>query len=449
MASVEIKGIITRIYGRDEFRCTIHDGNRNSEFFSRTFVHPGDSARVSCFEEERFGKKALVAEKIEKAPDMYAEVEGKLMENAQLHPISGFDGTTEKMRGQFEMMARKIYAAQQLGRHIAVKFHGDADGISSALIVRKFLRATYLQQNGAIYSVGDAIRDLEKMNQQFRPLLVLLDFGSGEDSAEGLGLAKAGGLEMISIDHHPPSGFSVPSFALRVNPWDAAGETQDNKPETFDGSRYPTGFLCAKLAEAFGIGSDGLERVACAGDKSSIVEISKEDREKALVLDFVATYSGFGNGIEFYSEVLAKPELFNSILVQAHSKLEEADRLLKTALKSKSVQKAEVYWFNLDTVAEKREFPNRGKVTGRVFEVAGAKGAAVVIGYSKRTLIFRLNDEAVANGLDARRIIEGMKANFSDFVENGGGHARAAALRIKEGFEAAAVEEIIKMLGQQ
>ena len=60
----------------------------------------------------------------------------------------------------------------------------------------------------------------------------------------------------------------------------------------------------------------------------------------------------------------------------------------------------------------------------------------------------RLNDAALLNGLRGNEIIAKMRERFSDFVENGGGHARAAALRIREGYENAAVEEIIKIVGE-
>ncbi len=435
MVPVVLKGVITRVYGRDVFSCMLHDGIRAHEFSSREFFQAGESVRAQC--ESEGGK--LVAGKVEKVPDLYPEVEERLMGAAKLQPAGKFDKTAEMLAPALERIARKIYAAQGLGRHTVVKFHGDADGISSALIFRKFLRANYAQQNGAIYSASEAMRDVERMGQQFRPLLVLLDFGSGEDSAQGLRIARSAGIEIISLDHHPPHQSSVPSFALRANPWDVV-------PEGGDGSRYPAGFVCSLLAPMFGAEAGGLEKLACAGDRSEIMPLSEEDRKRALVLDFVATYSGFGQGIDFYSEVLSKPELFGTILLQAESRLEEADAQLRAALKFKKTPKADIYWFNLDNISEKREFPNRGKISGRVFEIVGGNRPIVAIGVSKRTIIFRMNDLAVANGLRADSIIGAMKSSFSDFVENGGGHARAAALRITEGFEAAAVEEIIKMI---
>lgn len=430
---VELKGIITKVYGRELFTYSLHDGERASEFTSKVFLQPGESIKASCEVQEKSGKTTLIARNIEKLPDIYPEIENKIMKLSALKPAR-LENEMEKLRSEFEKVARKIYAANVLGRFVSVKFHGDADGISSALILRKFLKAWYSQQNSAIYSVADALRDMERMDQQFKPLLVLLDFGSGEDSTQGLELAKAAGIEIISIDHHPPC-FNISETS--INPWNAGID---------DGSKYPTGYLCAQLAKFFNVDSEGYERIACAGDKSYVLLISKEDNEKALVLDFVATYAGFGNGIEFYSKVLSNKWLFNSILLQANAKMEELDIILEKNVKRIDGPKATVYLLNLDRVSEKREFPRKGKITSRLFEKVNKNQSVVIIGYGKRSMIFRLNDAALANGLRADELIKKMRAQFADFVDNGGGHSRAAALRIKEGFENAAVEEIVKMI---
>lgn len=437
MIAVELEGIITRVCGRDLFTYTLHDGKRSAEFAGREFFQPGESVRASCSSQELFGKPAMVAEKMEKIGDLYDEIERKVSESAKLDELKNFDETIGKMKDDFEKIAGKIYAAQQLGRFVTVRFHGDADGISSALILKKFLRANYIQQNSAVYSVGDAIRDLEKMGQQFKPLLIFVDLGSGEDSEQGLGLLKAGGIEIMGIDHHPPAEGTKGDFSMSLNSWNAGVE---------DGSKYPAGFLCSMLAGMFGVESNGLEKIACAGDKSGILQISEEDEERALVLDFVAAYSGHGNSADIYSGILSNKTLFDSMLLQANAKMEETDALVRKNMKKIRAGGVEICTLNLDNIAEKREFPGKGKITGRMLDLVGGKTPMVAIGYAKKSVIFRLNDEAVSNGIKANGIIEKMKQNFSDFVENGGGHARAAALRIKEGFENAAMEEIIKII---
>lgn len=434
-----LSGIITKIYGRETFTYTLHNGEHSTEFISNEFFQQGESVSVECIHRERQGKLMLIAEKIEKIKDTYPEIEKKISESVQLYNAhtNKLDNIIERMKPDFEKIARKIYAAQQLNRCICVRFHNDADGISSALILKFFLQATYIQHNSPVYTIKNGLNDLERMGQEFKPLLILLDFGNGEDSAEGLALAKAGGIEIIGIDHHPPSEKSRNAFILCANPWNADIE---------DGSKYPVGFLCAIIVQLFGIITNNLENIACAGDKSNIREISDEDREKALAFDFAAVYSEFGNDIEFYSEMLANKELFNSIAIQAHTKLKESKERIKTSIKTRTAGNVEIYWLNIESIYEQKEFPSRSKLMDLMLELIPIQKPAVAIGLGKRIMIFRLNEKAFNVGIKANEIVKYMKVKFPDFVENGGGHARAAAFRIKQGFENVAFDEVVKII---
>ncbi|MFA5077087.1 MAG: DHH family phosphoesterase [Candidatus Micrarchaeia archaeon] len=434
---IEVEGLVIRTYGRESFTCVLHNGESAMEFASRDFIQPGESVHAVC-ERAEHGRTAWVARKVERVPDIYPKVEALLRASVKLKESALLGGRAEPMKDDIGTVARKIMAASALGRFILVRFHGDADGISSALTLKKFLKAGYAQQNSAIYSVGDAIRDLERMGQQFKPLIILLDFGSGDDSAEGLGLARAGGIELVAIDHHPPGSAQNGLFSAWANPWKSGIE---------DGSDYPAGYLCAALAHMLGSESAGLERTACAGDKSPVLELSKEDRESALVLDFAATYSGGGSGTELFSELLSNRQLFDSVLHQAKTKMEELDRTLSKAVKTRTAGGVQICTVNLDGVAEKREFPTKGKIVSRVLELHTDEGPLLVLGFARKGLIFRLNGAAASRGIRGDEIVRRMKSSFPDFVENGGGHARAAALKISEGFENAAVDEVVKMIG--
>ena len=96
-----------------------------------------------------------------------------------------------------------ILEARKLGRSVQLRFHGDADGISGALALTKAVRCKSFQQNSAAYSVRDALRDISAIGQENMPLVILLDFGSGENCSEGLSLLRAAGIEYLVIDHHP------------------------------------------------------------------------------------------------------------------------------------------------------------------------------------------------------------------------------------------------------
>lgn len=429
MVSRQIEGVITNIQGKGPFICIMHDGSQIREFSSQTFFHKGESVKVLLKGEE--------AEKAEKISDLYGRVESRLESSLKIKKIKKFDKTIDALNPNLEDVCRKLHAAQQLNRFITVKFHGDADGISAALILSKFLKANFMKQGAAVYYVGDAIKDIERMGQEFRPLLVLLDTGSGQDSADAVSLVKSAGIELLSIDHHPIYQNSKQNFSVIVNPWMVSKDEPSN---------YPAGFLCSRIAAMLGLESGSLENIACAGDKSPIIKVSDEDRNKALVLDFAATYSPFGSGISFYADLLANKPLFDSMLLQANAKLEETSAKLNNMLKSQQTKKAVLYIFNLDAIAERREFPTKGKITGVAFDLVNSNKPTIVIGWGKKSVIFRMNDAAVAKGLGADQIIKHIKSSLVDFIENGGGHARAAALRIKDGYESIALQEIIVYL---
>ncbi|MBU0586193.1 hypothetical protein KJ780_01645 [Candidatus Micrarchaeota archaeon] len=416
-------GVIIRVRGKGPFEYLLHDGMNRIEFKHPSFFHKGSSIQLDL------SKKTVTVKEI---PDIFQEVESKIEQNLKLKRIEVKYGSAE-----LEAVSRRLFSAQELQRAIYVKFHGDADGISGALILNKFLPGFFMKQGAAVYSVGDAMRDMERMSQEYKPLLILVDTGSGQDSHAAISLMKSAGIEVLSIDHHPIYAKSKPIFSKIANPWNT---------DVDDPSSYPAGYLCAKIATMLGIESDGLERIACAGDKSQVLKLSKDDEKKALVLDFAATYSAFGSGLDFYSNLLANKQLLDSVLLQAEAKLEETKGKLKGIMKEQKTKKALLYTFNLDSIAERREFPTKGKITGVAFDIVNKNKAILVIGWGKKSIIFRMNDVAVKKGLGADQIIKHIKSSLVDFVENGGGHARAAALRIREGYENIALQEIIAYL---
>ena len=436
MNSVIIRGVITRVQGKDHFIYSVHDGASLFEFSSRIFVQAGEGIIAHCKKGPGKGT-TLVADEIKTAPEVYFEVESKISSSLVLSDAIEEDPCLRGMRPFFEAVCRKLHAAKQLNRFVMAKFHGDADGIISALIISKFLAGEYCKQGAAVYGIPEARKDMEKMGQQPRPLLLLLDFGSGQESAGSLAMVKFSGIEIISIDHHPPFPDSAKSLSLGANSWNAC----DN------GSDYPTGLLCSRIASMLGFSSDGLERIACAGDRSPLIFPSSDERKKALALDYSATYAPYGSGLKPYSDLLSSPSLLDSITLQANSKLEETALMIKRAVKSQFLGGIKVCVFNLDSIAERGEFPTRGKIVGIALETLDQGKPLMAIGWGKRSVIFRLNDGAVEKGAKADEIIRHVKTSLVDFIENGGGHSRAAALRIKEGYEAIALDAILAYIG--
>jgi RecJ-like exonuclease len=214
-------------------------------------------------------------------------------------------------------------------------------------------------------------------------------------------------------------------------------------------SRYTAGYLACEIAVACGLPKDrGMElaRVACSGDKSDILASDEGDMRKALVLDFLASHVSFGNNLDFYKNVMAKDELFRSIMQQADESIEDAAE--KALAKSKKQQEGalEIVSFPLEALVKKGEWPPSSKITTRVYDKLCAQGGRPVLclGYTDRSIIIRLNDSTAALGLSANELAEKIKSVMADFVDGGGGHVKAGAIRVKRGFAKDVLNELLR-----
>lgn len=347
------------------------------------------------------------------------------------------DEVAVRMVGGIAGMARRLMVAMRLGRSVLLRFHHDADGIAGALALTSFLRCRAFQQNSASYSAKDAIRDMGAVHGENGPVVVLLDFGSNKESAEGIRLLKAAGISVMVIDHHPPDMDTIGLADAAVSPWlvtDDAGA-----------SRYTAGYLASEIARACGSDAGVFAGIACAGDKSGILGESEDCRKKALVLDYLAANSSFGNNLDFYKSVLGNPELFHSLWIQADEKIGEAASAAMRGAKARKGGWAEAYVFDLDRVVVEGEFPNRSKVATRLFEILDKEHGGkplVVLGRGRKTVIMRAN-AAAAERVDLGAVAGMIQESMRGFVVSGGGHRCAAAIRVREGYSKTVVEAIL------
>lgn len=438
---MRIEGIITGVkYRGGEREYSLTDDKGDYVFSSRQHLAPGAVVALDC---EALDDFRLVEENLSLLPEKeaqkaYERVLAGLRRSFSLPPAPLLlaDGVTTKLWPAMRNAALTLMCARKLCRAILLRFHGDADGICGAFALSSVAGCRVFQQNSAIYAVRDALRDMAAIGQENRPLVILLDFGSATGCAEALCLLKAAGIETLIIDHHPPG---VPSDAQMVNPFSVAA----------DASKYSAGYLACEIAAACGLPKErGMElaRIACSGDKSTILPTGENDGKKALVLDFLASHVSFGNNLDFYKSVMAKEELFHSIMRQADDAIEDAADKATARMKLQRESGVEIASFSLEGIAKKDEWPPSGKVTTRVYDrlCAQDRGPLLCIGYTDRSIIMRLNDPAVALGLSANGLAEKLKASMGDFVEGGGGHAKAGAIRVKQGFVKEVVNEVLR-----
>jgi len=337
--------------------------------------------------------------------------------------------------------ALEIICAKKLGRSVLLRFHGDADGIAGAFALTAIIGCKAFQHNSAMYGARDALRDMAMVGQESRPLVILLDFGSADGCREGLDLLSAAGIDHMVIDHHP---YAVRDDVWITNPFSVAGGA----------SKYTAGYLACEVAMACGMERGKaleLARIACSGDKSDILASDESDAKKAMVLDFLASHVSFGNNLDFYRKVMDKQELFDSIARQADESIEEAAQ--KAIAKTKRMKEGplDICVFPLEGIYRKGEWPPSSKITTRVFDklkVGTPDTPLLCIGQTDRSLIMRLNDEAVTLGLSANSLAEAIKKSMADFVQGGGGHVKAGAIRVREGFAKEVLGELLREAGR-
>ncbi len=484
---ISLEGLLTRSYSvKGKYESIIFDGKEELEVVSDKFIPSGSLVKIEGTIENFFGILKLRASFFELMPEEESKEKYKLIqERAEASvPLKQTkflinDKMMEQLKPKIELVARKLYVAQKLGRNIVIRFHNDGDGISGALSLSQFLRGNYIQNSSAVYTVSNALRDLSFLQHTRAPLLVFVDFGNGNESKDGVALLKAGGIELISIDHHPPFEGIENYVSCILNPWII--EYSESS------SSYTAGYLCAEISKTLGnqsdrksvtspacptdkghlfgtkpkslsqIGSNAqiqfvnaserYARISLTSDKSDLIEVEEEIRNTGIVLNYIAAHAPHTSTLEFYSKVLSNPELFSSILLQAREKIDELIRLSRKSLKEEKVGLFSVFHIGLGTIVKKHEFPGLGKSATQVFEALIPKDKpAILIAHGPEVVVLRLNDFAVENGADGTKIVASLKENMKDFIENGGGHARAAALRVKEGFEKNIIDEIIHIL---
>ncbi len=427
--------------GRTGFEHTITDGIGEIALSSEENYRPGTELFVKGTVIEEDGALKLKPEFVQEREGAYEGILGRAEENAQVEvrePIA--DGLMEELAPRIELAARKLLAAKKTGRFCLLRFHSDADGIVGAISIDSVLKTRSFQQNSAIYRIHDAMQDMGVLRHEKKPLAILVDIGSGEESEEGLRLLKAGGAEVLLIDHHPPCERVEEYCSVFLSPWAVRKEES--------ASTYPAGYLALEAARA--CGSSGLEplaAVSCAGDRSEIMEVTGEDRDTALAIDFMATHPEFGNSLESYRNALENNETYASILVQAKEKLENVRHELKKRMKKRSGGKPAIYTVDLEGLGQK-EFPGRGKLTTRAFDLVASEDPVVVIGAWQGGMSIRISAGAAEMGANANMVIEDLKKRMGELVLGGGGHGRAASLRVRREFTKEIVDEIVDILSQ-
>lgn len=426
--------VISTKYTRGRAEYTLHTGDNKVHFSSERNILKGEGYEISG-KVSGFFPLQVELSKIDKTDGVYESVLEKIESKIELGGFLDENEVTKEIGDLFTKVAKKLASAKEMNRSILLRFHNDADGIAGAFALNETIQSKAVQQNSAIYSQRDVVNDMSYLYHEWKPLVILLDFASNEKSAKSLELLRASGAEIIVIDHHPIDKEASKIPHLFISPW-----LVDIKMP----SRYTAGYLASEISHLLGGNTEKYARIACAGDKSEVMLPAEDDIKTALVLDYLAANTIYGNNLAFYREVLRKQELFSSIYLQAKEGIESAAEKAHNGIKKKEKGDFSIYTFSLSGVVVQGEFPNRSKVTTAVFDKVNTDKPTVVIGYDGGTIILRANRETVEKGLHLPKIISSVSENFADIVLGGGGHMVAAAMRIQPGYEQTIIDALIE-----
>lgn len=321
-----------------------------------------------------------------------------------------------------EFVPRLLKAAED--RCLLVRYHGDADGISGALAIKRamshYYKTIFVQNNSPFYEVSSALSDILWFRSE-KPTILIIDFGSNKESEEALRLLKSNGFQILHIDHHPYT-FDPKLSDLYVNPWTVGGE-----------SMHTAGMIAGELARLFGYAdATELEKISLAGDKSTFVkeEWKGEAEKAALVLDYLAvTAEGKTRCIDVYEKALKNKEMFLLIYIQANAEIEDVLIKIKDMQPKESKRGFNFLIVNLRPLIISKRFPGRGAATGIVFDHFKNSGPLVVVGHFDGVFSIRVNNAAINVGFAANEEIEKMKKELGDIVLSAGGHKNAASLK--------------------
>ncbi|MBI5036614.1 hypothetical protein HZC09_04695 [Candidatus Micrarchaeota archaeon] len=318
-----------------------------------------------------------------------------------------------------------------------VRFDEDADGITSALylkgFVEHFVRTKKIPYPESLFQAFQAeapifeekhFKNLHENvdNYAKKPLIVLLDHGGNEESISALSDAKKEGYELFLVDHHPPNMEAISKFDFTVQPFLHGGD-----------STLPTGLLTYELASTIMPAEKKYAKFAMQGDKSPYAK--ETNYKEPVVIDYISTEKP---SLKQYESMLHDQEKIDFLYAKSMAARRKAAEEAKKRAVTDEINGLKLTWLDLSFHTAK--YPPKGGVTQGLHEALGEGEANVTIGFDKERLIFRVTGKAEALGFKANELIDSLKKVMP--IASGGGHPRAASVRLKPKTLEKAREEI-------
>ena len=364
-----------------------------------------------------------------------------------------------RMGKDFEKAASIIKSYVDRRSPIVIRYHGDCDGICSAISIYLSIKRMVGEKDwpeyrkkllifknpSPMYSIPSVLDDIElvrHMQSSAPPLAILLDFSVNSESLETLKTLRRTKFDIVIADHHPPEAEVKQIATLLVSPWLHGGN-----------SDYAAGLVAGEIARKLRPfdGISELEKISLTGDRSKLpIKQEEHINRKALVLDFMSSSDDFAESLETYYPVLKDSKKVDSVYKTAMKKIEDVRKQALNYSKLKELDNGfKVVLVRLEKL-KVGKFPPKGRICGEVHDEFSKKLDAplVTVAYNDRAMHIRANTKAREAGFNANRLIGELKSEMSNAIESGGGHDVAAGIRLNAGFERMVRDELVKKISE-
>ena len=364
--------------------------------------------------------------------------------------------TTSLMWDKLSKAASLFLRKVLYGAPIIIRFHNDIDGACTAYAVYKGVvdfcnsdfrsekqNMVWIMHRGVSYSQADASSDLLIANNYSsveKPLLLIMDFGTSDESNKGIPLVKDE-FDIIWLDHHPiEDGFIGEELEHYINPWQFGMD-----------SNYPAGFLACSFVRSFSSIETGyIERASLYGDYSKYYLPDGEKNDFAEILDLITSDTKLASSQQLgnltpmeIDAILMNKEKREELANYAATRLSEVLYSAMRSIKKYSAGTSSIYVLDFEKVRdEESRYPLPGRFSSKLLDKIGESVTdAILIVHFGKYISIRVRDEA-GDRLRILDIIKNAKERELG-VEAGGGHKNAASIKV---VDEAVKKDVLKFL---
>lgn len=362
----------------------------------------------------------------------------------------------EQLKPGIKEAAKRIQKAVEDRALIIIRHHADCDGYCGALAIEEIIYPIIKNENSKpwqkykrlpmrtpFYDYPDALRDLSffKDNLEYdkKPLLVIIDNGSGEEDLLALKRIKMYNISIIILDHHVFSKEVDQVVDIHLNPR-KIGATGD----------ITSGMLGFEVANILGKANPLYAALSGVSDKSSdnilkpymsLVPKKPFLEKLAKCVDFEAYNTRFMESDLIY-------DLFNDnqkkimdiLLPEIDKREEEYEKVIQKFLKKEAAGKIKLFSFDIGSNSIMGEYPTAGKLVGIAHRMN--TGSRITIGHTDNFMSFRIDNL----DFSISEILKILKQKIPFGKIGGGGHDYAGTIKFIPSVKEQVLKELVSYI---